>query len=87
MWYFLPNHAAEIDFKAGFKFLDTELQKLILDNLSPHRHADKLIRMWLKEELEVWFLVHVEAQRYQDSMFATGMAEYIYRIRDNYQIG
>lgn len=83
--YFFPNYVKKIDFERGFEFLDTELQKLIPDNPSQNRHADKLIRVWLKDGLEAWFLIHVEVQGYQDIQFAARMFEYMYRIRDKYQ--
>lgn len=83
--YFFPNYVEKIDFERGFEFLDTELQKLISDNPGQNRHADKLIRVWLKDGLEAWFLIHVEVQGYQDIQFAARMFEYMYRIRDKYQ--
>lgn len=83
--YFFPNYVKKIDFERGFEFLDTELQKLIPDNPGQNRHADKLIRVWLKDGLEAWFLIHVEVQGYQDIQFAARMFEYMYRIRDKYQ--
>lgn len=83
--YFFANYVERIDFERGFEFLDTELQKLMPDNPSQKRHADKLIRVWLKNGLEVWFLIHVEVQGYQDSHFAVRMFECMYRIRDKYQ--
>ena len=91
--YFFPAYIDKIDFERGFEFLDTELQKLIPDNSGQNRHADKLIRVWLKDgqeagllnAVEVWFLIHVEVQGYQDSQFAARLFEYMYRIRDKYQ--
>ena len=83
--FFFADYVEEIDFERGFEFLDTELQKLMPDNPSQNRHADKLIRVWLKDGKEAWFLVHVEVQGYQDSQFAVRMFEYIYRIRDKFQ--
>ena len=83
--YFFPEYVKEIDFERGFEFLDTELQKLMPDHSGQNRHADKLIRVWLKDGLEAWFLIHVEVQGYQDSLFAARMFEYMYRIRDKYQ--
>ena len=83
--HFFPDYVEEIDFERGFEFLDTELQKLMPDNPGQNRHADKLIRVWLKDGQEAWFLIHVEVQGYQDSQFAVRMFEYMYRIRDKYQ--
>jgi len=83
--FFFPEFAQEVDFEKGFEFLDTELQKLIPDNKGSKRHADKLIKFWLKSGLEVWFLAHVEVQGYRDPHFAQRMYECIYRIRDKFR--
>lgn len=83
--FFFPNYVDDIDFERGFEFLDTELQKLLPDSLGMNRHADKLIRFWLKNGLEIWSLIHVEVQGYQDFFFASRMFESIYRIRDKFQ--
>ena len=83
--FFFPAFAEEVDFEKGFEFLDTELQKLVPDNKGSKRHADKLIKFWLKNGLEVWFLAHVEVQGYRDPYFAQRMYECIYRIRDKFQ--
>jgi hypothetical protein len=63
--YFFPDYVDLIDFDKGFEFLDTELQKLLPVNESKKRHADKLIKVWLKNGQEIWFLVHVEVQGYK----------------------
>ncbi|WP_373549715.1 Rpn family recombination-promoting nuclease/putative transposase [Haliscomenobacter sp.] len=83
--YFFPDLVKIIDFSRGFDFLDTELQKLIPNSPGQKRHADKLIKVWFKNGEEVWFLIHVEVQGYQDPLFALRMYECIYRIRDKYQ--
>jgi hypothetical protein len=61
------------------------LQKLTPDNKGSKRHADKLIKFWLKSGVEVWFLSAVEVQGYRDHYFAQRMYECIYRIRDKFQ--
>jgi predicted transposase YdaD len=83
--YFFPGYADLIDFDKGFEFLDTELEKLLPVNDSKKRHADKLIKVWLKNGQEIWFLVHVEVQGYPDPFFALRMFECVYRIRDKFQ--
>jgi hypothetical protein len=82
--YFFPDYVDQIDFDRGFEFLDTELQKLIPDNPGKKRHADKLIKVWLLSGAEVWFLIHVEVQGYEDETFPERMFQYFYRIRDRY---
>ncbi len=83
--YFFPDLVKVVDFDRGIEFLDTELQKLIPDSPGHRRHADKLIKVYLKDGKEVWFLIHVEVQGYQDPFFAQRMFECIYRIRDRFQ--
>jgi len=82
--YFFSDYVDQIDFERGFEFLDTELQKLIPDNPGKKRHADKLIKMWLKNGKEIWFLAHIEIQGYRDALFAQRMYECGYRIRDKF---
>lgn len=84
--YFFAPYVHLIDFERGFEFLDTELQKLVPDNPGSIRHADKLIKAWLKNGLEVWFLIHVEVQGYADPFFSRRMFECIYRIWEKYQL-
>lgn len=82
--FFFANYVDEIDFERGFEFLDTELQKLIPDNPGHRRHADKLIKAWLKDGQEIWFLIHVEVQGYPDPLIARRLFESLYRIGEKY---
>lgn len=82
--FFFTTYIDEIDFERGFEFLDTELQKLLPENIAGKRHADKLIKVWLKDGRDVWFLIHVEIQGYQDPQISIRMFECIYRIREKY---
>ena len=84
--YFFPNHLQLIDFQKSFDFLDKELQEILPDSASKHRHADKLFRAWLIDGKEQWFLVHVEVQGYADAAFAKRMFQYAYRIKDRYEL-
>jgi len=83
--YFFPDLVKIVDFDRGIEFLDTELQKLMPNSPGHRRHADKLMKVYLKNGKEVWFLIHVEVQGYQDQYFARRMFECIYRIRDRFQ--
>jgi hypothetical protein len=75
----------QIDFSRQPEFLDTELEKLMADNEGSNRRADKLIKCWLKNGLELWFLNYVEAQGYDDHSFDVRMFEGTYRVRDKYK--
>ena len=75
----------QIDFEAGFSFLDKELEQLFPPSDSKKRHADKLFQARLVSGEEQLFLVHVEVQGYPDPDFAGRMFEYAYRIKDRYK--
>lgn len=49
-----------------------------------NRRADKLAKVYLKNGVEQWILVHVEVQGYEDDTFSERMFQYFYRIRDRY---
>lgn len=80
-WFYEP-HLHLIDFKRPFEFLDKELLKIFPESEEQHRFADKLVKVWLKNGEDSWFLLHVEAQNYPDPDFAERMYIYQYRIRD-----
>lgn len=84
LYFFFPEYVDQIDFERGFTFLDKELEKLFPQSRSKRRHADKLIRAYLKDGTEKWFLIHVEVQGYSDPNFALRMFQCAYRIRDRY---
>lgn len=83
--FFFLEYAEIIDFERGFEFLDTELQKLVPDNPGQKRHADKLVKAWLKTGEEIWFLIHIEVQGYPDPFFDRRMFEIVYRVGDKFQ--
>ena len=80
-WFYEP-YLHLIDFKRPFEFLDKELLKIYPESAEQHRFADKLVKVWLKNGEDSWFLLHVEAQNYSDPDFAERMYIYQYRIRD-----
>ena len=82
--FFFPEHVDQINFERGFIFLDKELEQLSPQSESHLRHADKLVRAYLKNGEERWFLIHVEVQGYADEHFAFRMYQYAYRILDKY---
>jgi Putative transposase, YhgA-like len=83
--FFFASASSLIDFSRGFEFLDTELAQLFPETESQNRHVDKLIKVYLKNGNEAWFLIHVEVQGYKDPLFTVRMFEYFYRIRDRFQ--
>jgi hypothetical protein len=73
-----------IDFEKPFEFLDNELSKIIPKSESKNRRADKLVKVFLKDGTEHWFLIHVEVQGQHKETFAERMFYYFYRIKDKY---
>lgn len=74
--FFFPEYVDQIDFERGFAFLDKELEQLSPQSESIRRHADKLIKAYLKDGTEQWFLIHVEVQGYADEHFALRMFQF-----------
>ena len=84
MAFFFPEAHAQIDWRAGYEFLDKELQKITLDAALGRRMVDKLVRVQLKDGREQWVLVHVEVQMQPAIGFPERMFVYHYRIRDRF---
>lgn len=84
MAFFFPDAHIQIDWQAGYEFLDKELQKITLDAALGRRVVDKLVKVQLQDGQEQWVLVHVEVQTQRASGFAERMFVYHYRIRDRF---
>lgn len=83
-WFYEP-YLESIDFERPFEFLDQELLKIYPESAETGRFVDKLVKVWLKNGNDSWFLLHVEAQSYPDPSFAERMYIYQYRIRDRHR--
>ncbi len=75
--------AQEIDWSKGYEFLDKELQAITYDAGIGRRITDKLVKLWRKDHQEIFFLCHLEVQKY-DKTLPERMLVYRYRIRDRY---
>ena len=84
MAFFLPEAHADIDWAAGYEFLDKELQKVVRDAELGRRLLDKLVKVKKKDGLEAWVLVHIEIQGQEDEDLAKRIYTYNYRIFDRY---
>ena len=82
--YFFPDLIPSIDWTHPISALDKELEQLFPDNGSKKRHADKLLKITLKDGSENWVLIHAEAQGYNDSKFPERMFQTFYRLFDRY---
>jgi len=83
--FFFPDLYPQIDFTKDYAFIEQELQKLFPESSTTRRYNDKLLKVYLKDETEVWILIHIEIQGYNDASFAERMFEYYYRIYDRYR--
>jgi predicted transposase YdaD len=81
-----PEWSKQVDLAKKPEFLDTELSAIRPGSGTQDRIADKLIKIWTTSGQEVWCLLHLEIQGYDDPQFAARMHEYFYRIRDKYQV-
>ena len=82
----LPDVAAQIDWKRGFEFLDSELRSLVPEVGSGRQHVDKLVRVVFNDGQPRWVLIHLEIQSQFDSSLPHRMFVYYYRIFDQYQL-
>jgi hypothetical protein len=79
-----PAIHAEIDWRAPYRSLDSELQQITGDADSGRRYADKLLDVRTRDGHETWVLVHVEVQGDAQAVFPQRMFQYNDRIRDRY---
>ena len=86
--FIYPDADDEYNMERGFEFLDKELAELNPqpDEEKDSRFADKLVKVYHRNGVEEWVLLHVEVQGdTQDrDAFAERMYTYFYRIRDRY---
>src|SRR5260221_10489098 len=68
--YCLPNLAVHINWSRGYESLDKELRKVSRDTAVGNRLVDKLLKVWLQDDKEVWVLFHLEVQGRWESEFA-----------------
>jgi hypothetical protein len=86
MAWFFPGVVAQIDWERGYVFLDKELQKISRRAKEKRRHADKLVKVWQRNDQETWVLVHVEIQAGYEKGFPERMFVYYYRLFDRYRL-
>ena len=85
--FFFSKDYQNFDIDKGFVYLDKELQKLFPQDkdLYHPKYVDKLVKIFMKDGSEQWFLIHIEVQGYEDKTFEHRMFTYYYRIHDRYQ--
>lgn len=77
-----PEIYRDVDWSRPLEFLDTELQQVVQDAQVGRRYADKLVRLWTRDDREVCVLAHVEVQGDPDSGFSRRMCVYNFRITE-----
>jgi predicted transposase/invertase (TIGR01784 family) len=80
--FFMPDLYKEVDFEKGYEFLDGELNKIKIKSKSKNRRSDRLVKLYLKNGLEQYLLVHIEIQGYFEEDFSKRMFKYFYRVAD-----
>jgi predicted transposase/invertase (TIGR01784 family) len=85
--FFYPDSSTLFNVEKGFEYLDKELEQLFppQEDVYALRFVDKLVKVYTKQGVEQWILVHVEVQGYPDKQFAERMFTYYYRILDKHQ--
>lgn len=79
-----PDVYRNIDWSRGYESLDKEFQQVVREAEIGRRYVDKLVKVWTKEGVECWVLIHVEVQTSRDAAFPQRMYVYNYRIFDRY---
>lgn len=82
--FFMPKLQEQIDFTQSIEFLDAELFQEVADEKKGRRHADRLVKVQLKNGKAQWILVHIEIQSSHEKAFSDRMFQYFYRIYDRY---
>jgi len=79
-----PQVYCQIDWSRGYESLDKEFQQVVREAEVGRRYVDKLVKVWSKEGVECWVLIHVEVQTTRDAEFPRCMYVYNYRVFDRY---
>ena len=79
-----PEVHRQIDWSRGYESLDKEFQQVVREAEIGRRYVDKLVKVWTKDGVECWVLIHIEVQTSRDAAFPQRMYVYNYRIFDRY---
>lgn len=86
MAFFYPQITKEIDWSAGYKTRDKELQAITTQSMLGNRFVDKLIEVKSYQGEALWVLLHIEIQGEKETGFSKRLFEYYYRLHDRYGI-
>jgi hypothetical protein len=79
-----PKIHAQIDWSRGYESLDKEFQQVVREAALGRRYVDKLVKVWTRDGVECWVLIHIEVQTTRDPEFLRRMYVYNYRVDDRY---
>ncbi|MBD2138344.1 DUF4351 domain-containing protein [Anabaena sp. FACHB-1237] len=82
--FFFPAIYAAIDWTKTPESLDKELQQITGLSETETRIVDKLYKVWLLDNRQIWILIHIEVQSHYDAYFGKRMYIYNYRAFDLY---
>lgn len=85
MAFYFPRAAAEIDWSAGYAFLDQELRQVVRDAELGRRRLDVLVRVTTRDGSEHWLYIHIEIQSQRDDELPERLYIYNYRLYDRYR--
>jgi hypothetical protein len=74
--FFFPRVHRDIDWTKGYEFLNTELERVVRDATLGRRYADELVKVFLRNGMETWLLIHIEVQGYPEQ--ALNQRLYVY---------
>jgi hypothetical protein len=77
--FFFPTIQTAIDWSRRYEALDKEFQQIIRAAKVGKRLADKLFKVWRRDGIEHWLLIHVEVQGGYEMAFAERM--FVYNVR------
>ena len=80
--FFLPVAHDNIDWQRGHEFLDQELARISREAKTGNRRMDKLVKVWQRNGVERWVLIHVEIEGDREPNYAVRMYTYQYRAFD-----
>lgn len=82
--FFYPEIERHINWQKKPISLDKELEQITASAETEKRYADKLFKVWLLNDEEIWLLIHIEVQSQYDKEFPKRMFIYNYRAFDLY---
>ncbi|MCP5048295.1 MAG: transposase [bacterium] len=84
--FFFPEIHKDIDFSRKYEILSKDLQRIVIPGTARKRHADVLLKVYLKDGTEkcICILMHVEIQGDREPHFMKRVFVYFYRIFDKF---